>query len=90
MPTVDGGWTQWAEDGPCSATCGDDGVQSFTRACAEPTPECSGLPCDGDETKTKECNRVDCPIECEYESVMYNEGQEVTAHPDHDGVCTSW
>lgn len=45
MP-VNGGWSEWANDGLCSATCGQ-GTQRLARTCTVPAPANGGKPCPG-------------------------------------------
>lgn len=45
MP-VNGGWSEWANDGLCSATCGE-GTQKLTRTCTVPAPANGGKTCPG-------------------------------------------
>ncbi|XP_078665860.1 SCO-spondin-like [Branchiostoma floridae x Branchiostoma belcheri] len=65
-----GGWSDWVDDGPCSATCGD-GMISQSRTCNNPSPAYGGADCtleDGvttglTESRTVPCNIPPCPID---------------------------
>ena len=56
---VDGQWTEWKADGPCSVTCGI-GIQLLYRECSNPAPENGGQQCEGDRIKQIECNQQAC------------------------------
>ncbi|KAI8502229.1 hypothetical protein Bbelb_198170 [Branchiostoma belcheri] len=66
---IDGGWSEWVDDGPCSATCGD-GMISQSRTCTEPSPAYGGADCTLEddittgltESRTVPCNIPPCPI----------------------------
>lgn len=61
---LDGGWSTWAWDGPCSVTCGG-GVRVAVRTCTDPSPEYGGEDCEGDDQKTRSCKNTPClPSEC--------------------------
>ena len=60
-----GGWTEWAEDGGCTVTCGA-GVVQETRSCTNPRPGPLGDNCvdDGDgsvKDSATACNPGPCP-----------------------------
>ena len=57
---VAGGWTQFQDWTPCSASCGN-GTHSRHRTCTSPSPDSEGEPCVGLETETKSCNPEPCP-----------------------------
>ncbi|KAL5005950.1 hypothetical protein ScPMuIL_017108 [Solemya velum] len=57
----DGAWSEWTDDG-CSVSCGD-GVRSFTRSCTNPAPTHGGAECEGNATKTEDCNDMPCPVD---------------------------
>lgn len=57
--SVDGGWSAWVPNGPCSAACGS-GLSSFTRNCTNRAPANGGLDCVGDATKSDVCQRTNC------------------------------
>jgi len=88
-------WSEWGEFGPCSATCGEDGVQFSTRTCIG--GKVGDVGCIGDETKIKVCNRKLCPVWSEWEStgcsVTCGEGSLIktrkciNGNPGEDG-CT--
>lgn len=59
---VDGNWSEWQEDVPCSAECGG-GMQVQKRECNNPKPEWGGKECDGEPTRQFECNTQECPID---------------------------
>lgn len=56
---VDGQWTEWKADGPCSVTCGI-GIQLLYRGCSNPAPENGGQQCEGGRIKQIECNQQAC------------------------------
>ena len=60
---MDGGYSDWVNDGPCSAACGD-GKQRQLRTCDNPVPANGGLPCFGPVTREVDCNEMECPLEC--------------------------
>ena len=59
---MDGGWGRWESWSDCSVTCGG-GQQQKVRYCDSPEPRDGGLPCDGRNTETRECNVWECPGE---------------------------
>ena len=60
--TVDGGWSDYSEWTPCSASCGG-GSQERTRECDNPQPENGGQACTGTAKETRPCNILPCPGE---------------------------
>ncbi|VDI03111.1 Hypothetical predicted protein [Mytilus galloprovincialis] len=56
---VDGQWSDWIVDGPCSVTCGK-GTQNRFRKCSNPYPQNGGKPCTGQRTKQTLCNEQEC------------------------------
>ncbi|XP_078664899.1 uncharacterized protein LOC144907570 [Branchiostoma floridae x Branchiostoma belcheri] len=65
---IDGGWSDWVDDGFCSVTCGD-GEKTQVRHCNNPSPAHGGAECtleDGTagriEHQTVSCNDGPCPI----------------------------
>ncbi|KAL2103303.1 hypothetical protein ACEWY4_000171 [Coilia grayii] len=55
-----GGWAEWGEWQPCSATC-ENGTTVRHRNCSNPAPICGGL-CDGQSLEAKPCEtKVVCP-----------------------------
>ncbi|KAK0154522.1 Properdin [Merluccius polli] len=60
---VDGVWGQWGPYSGCSVTCGVGFIRS-TRSCDRPAPQHGGKPCDGNASRTQECNtRTHCPVD---------------------------
>lgn len=57
---VDGGWSEWAEFGPCDAPKCGNGTKTFKRICSNPEPENGGQFCTGISVKYKKCQDV-CP-----------------------------
>ena len=58
---VDGGWTEWKYELPCSVSCGV-GEETFTRNCSNPEPKCGGKACVGSDTLSKICDtKKPCP-----------------------------
>ena len=51
---LDGGWTEWS-DGV------EDGVQTRSRQCSNPTPANRGIPCEGEMEETLLCTNNLCP-----------------------------
>ncbi|XP_064633097.1 A disintegrin and metalloproteinase with thrombospondin motifs 3-like [Lineus longissimus] len=60
IPSIDGGWSQWAPWTECSRTCGN-GVQFRTRLCNNPSPINNGKECTGHRGEFQLCNQVVCP-----------------------------
>ena len=58
---VDGGWSSWYNQTDCSVSCGGGGVLTQRRSCTQPTPSCGGSECQGENTKTVDCNTHCCP-----------------------------
>lgn len=56
---VDGGWTDWADAIPCSATCGN-GTKDQVRHCSNPAPQGNGMTCAGTPEQTVLCNIGQC------------------------------
>ena len=65
LHVVDGEWSSWTY-GPCSKTCGG-GIQTLTRKCNNPKPDCGGNTCYGSSYRQKGCNPDCCPGK-----IMYN------------------
>ncbi len=61
MLLEDGAWSDWADVGSCSTTCGD-GQKTQQRTCDNPAPNNGGLDCPDDDTQTVNCNLGDCPL----------------------------
>ncbi|XP_002735728.1 von Willebrand factor-like [Saccoglossus kowalevskii] len=61
LVNVDAGtWSAWSANwGDCPVTCGT-GKQTKTRTC-------DVEPCDGSDTKERNCMNVDCPLEIDYD-----------------------
>ena len=70
---VDGGWSDWQDDGTCSATCGV-GKLNQIRTCTNPPPSHGGLECNGNNTRTTDCNQQRSP------------GEFTKLSPSHDGL----
>lgn len=60
--TVHGGFSEWAEWGPCNMPCGV-GAQKRVRQCNNPLPANGGRHCAGPETETRSCQGKPCPGE---------------------------
>lgn len=59
--SIDGGWSEWIK-GECSKSCGS-GKRVLTRTCSNPKPEYGGKNCDGESSKTEDCNEQLCPVD---------------------------
>ncbi|XP_034531212.1 hemicentin-1 [Notolabrus celidotus] len=59
---VHGGYSEWAEWGPCSVSCGV-GSQKRLRQCNNPRPANGGRHCAGSNTETRSCQGKPCPVE---------------------------
>ena len=55
---VDGVWKEWSVWEDCNVTCGG-GRQSRFRTCIQ--PQFGGLPCNGSDIETIDCNTQFCP-----------------------------
>ncbi|XP_044055859.1 hemicentin-1 isoform X2 [Siniperca chuatsi] len=58
---VHGGYSEWAEWGPCSVSCGV-GSQKRLRQCNNPLPANGGRHCAGSDTETRSCQGKPCPV----------------------------
>lgn len=58
---VDGGWSEWQNEGPCSRTCGE-GVQPRVRTCTRPAPQCGGNGCGSNSRGSISCNVQPCSV----------------------------
>ncbi|KAJ8319985.1 hypothetical protein KUTeg_001572 [Tegillarca granosa] len=59
---VDGGFSTWADWGPCSVTCGV-GYTRRSRQCNNPSPQFGGANCVGDYREQISCELDPCPID---------------------------
>ena len=59
----DGDWSNWRPMGSCSSSCGNEGLQHFTRECNNPSPIEPGIICNGHKEYFETCNRVCCPVD---------------------------
>ncbi|XP_029988074.1 hemicentin-1 [Sphaeramia orbicularis] len=59
---VHGGYSEWAEWGPCSVSCGV-GAQKRLRQCNNPLPANGGRHCVGSHTETRSCHGKPCPVD---------------------------
>nr|XP_061831771.1 hemicentin-1-like isoform X1 [Nerophis lumbriciformis] len=59
---VHGGYSEWAEWGPCSLTCGV-GSQKRQRQCNNPLPANGGRHCAGSGIETRSCQGKPCPVD---------------------------
>ncbi|CAH1274716.1 SRPX2 [Branchiostoma lanceolatum] len=57
---VNGGWGEWTNWSPCSATCGN-GTHQRRRQCNNPPPKEDGKDCVGHTTESGTCHLQDCP-----------------------------
>ncbi|XP_060603771.1 thrombospondin-1-like [Ruditapes philippinarum] len=58
---VDGNWAAWSLWSSCDVTC-SNGTQSRTRTCSNPTPVNHGLNCSGNDSETRKCFEITCPV----------------------------
>ena len=60
--TVDGGFAEWSEFGPCDKSCGG-GKKTRIRTCDNPLPKYGGDNCAslGEAVESSECNTHGCP-----------------------------
>ncbi|XP_037392153.1 hemicentin-2 isoform X1 [Pygocentrus nattereri] len=56
---VPGGFSNWADWGPCSVTCGR-GIQERFRSCTNPLPTDGGPLCEGPNVDVRECQTSLC------------------------------
>ncbi|XP_038063563.1 A disintegrin and metalloproteinase with thrombospondin motifs 6-like isoform X2 [Patiria miniata] len=56
---INGGWSSYQFDGPCSATCGG-GQQTLRRTCDNPRPQNGGANCVGSNVQIINCNTQEC------------------------------
>ena len=66
---VHGGYSEWAEWGPCSVSCGV-GSQKRLRQCNNPLPANGGRHCAGSNAETRSCQGKPCPGECALKNQM--------------------
>ncbi|XP_034738598.1 hemicentin-1 isoform X2 [Etheostoma cragini] len=59
---VHGGYSEWAEWGRCSVSCGV-GTQKRLRQCNNPLPANGGRHCAGSDTETHSCHGKPCPVD---------------------------
>jgi hypothetical protein len=73
--TVDGGWTEWTNDGPCSVTCGEGGVQKRKRSCTNPAPLNGGKYCPDFATDFPTCSAPACPgiTKFQYKNIFHKQ-----------------
>lgn len=56
---INGGWSQWNDWSPCSATCGS-GAKTRTRHCNNPSASHGGAYCDGNNSESVICSVQSC------------------------------
>ncbi|XP_056893820.1 hemicentin-1 isoform X2 [Takifugu flavidus] len=59
---VHGGFSEWAEWGLCSVSCGI-GAQKRLRQCNKPLPANGGRRCAGSDTEIRTCQGKPCPVD---------------------------
>uniref|UniRef100_H3DL88 Hemicentin-1 n=1 Tax=Tetraodon nigroviridis TaxID=99883 RepID=H3DL88_TETNG len=59
---VHGGFSEWAEWGLCTVSCGT-GAQKRLRRCNNPLPANGGRRCVGPDTETRGCQGKPCPVD---------------------------
>ncbi|XP_019722917.1 cartilage intermediate layer protein 1 isoform X1 [Hippocampus comes] len=67
-------WSPWTDWGPCSALCGQVGVQIRSRSCSSPS-----LLCNGPKVERKECHGPECVTDCALHCVMGRVNAECNA-----------
>ena len=55
----DGGWSEWSSFGDCSIS-GGGCKRTRLRNCDSPEPSGQGLPCDGSDSETRDCEKDKC------------------------------
>ena len=60
---VDGRWSRWSPWSSCTRTCGT-GKKLRERSCDNPKPANGGKDCQGEQSKTRECNNKPCECLC--------------------------
>ena len=62
LSIVNGGYSNWTLNKPCSVSCGD-GVEIWRRFCNNPEPKYVGHNCSGigNSTELRNCRRKPCP-----------------------------
>ncbi|XP_001626413.2 coadhesin isoform X2 [Nematostella vectensis] len=71
---VNGGWSAWEDQHPCSRTCGH-GHKHRTRTCTNPKPAYGGLDCPGSSSQSVDCHVRDCPINYEHKGCFTDRSQ---------------
>ncbi len=56
-PTLNGGWSAWSAWSTCT-----NNLQTRTRTCTNPTPQCGGAACSGADSETQACCSNQCVI----------------------------
>ena len=56
---IDGGWSSWSTQVPCSRTCGG-GIERRIRTCDNPAPKNGGSKCVGLDFEDNRCNVQRC------------------------------
>ena len=56
---VDGRWSRWSAWSSCTKDC-ETGTQRRERTCTKPSPAHGGRDCQGEDSKTRECNTEPC------------------------------
>ncbi|XP_035509461.1 hemicentin-1 [Morone saxatilis] len=59
---VHGGYSEWAEWGPCSVSCGV-GLQKRLRQCNNPLAANGGRHCAGSDRESRSCQGKPCPVD---------------------------
>lgn len=68
---VDGGWSEWMEFQPCTATKCGNGTKMLKRFCSNPEPENGGQFCTGRNVRIEQCQDV-CPGNIQYATASWD------------------
>ncbi|XP_055020737.1 hemicentin-1 [Boleophthalmus pectinirostris] len=85
---VHGGYSEWADWGPCSVSCGA-GSQKRLRQCNNPLPANGGHHCTGPASETRSCHGKPCPVDGNWsEWSVWEECSRTCGHGNRTRVRT--